>query len=320
MRQQVRIGTTDLLVTPIGLGTNKVGGHNLFPNLNDEEGKAIVREALELGINFLDTAYIYGPEHSERLIGEVLKETGQRDNVILATKGAHKIGDDGKTTIDNSPAFLRAQVENSLKRLQTDHIDLYYIHFPDEHTPKDEAVGELKKLKDEGKIRSIGVSNFSLEQLKQANIHGDVDVLQSNYNLLEREVEEEYFPYLIENKISFVPYFPLASGLLGGKYNKDTQLSDSQKKKPLFKDGNYEKNLAKIQHLHQIAKDLNSEVANVVLAWYLTREPIDVVIPGTKDKHQLHNNLKTLDVKLSPEQIQHIDKVFAPQPQGASPS
>lgn len=310
MRQQTRIGTTELMVTPIGLGTNKVGGHNLFPNLKDEEGKDIVRRALELGIDFLDTAYIYGPARSEELIGEVLKETGQRENVIIATKGAHKIEGEN-TLIDNSPAFLRQSVEDSLKRLQTDYIDLYYIHFPDKDTPKDEAVGELKKLKDEGKIRAIGVSNFSLEQLKQANRHGDVDVLQSNYNLLEREVEQEFFPYLIENKISFVPYFPLASGLLGGKYTKDTPLTDSQKKKPLFQEGNYERNLDKIDQLRSIAEEVNSAVANVALAWYLTRDCIDVVIPGTKNPQQLEDNLKTLDVHLSEEQIKRIDQIFA---------
>ncbi|ANF96626.1 aldo/keto reductase [Paenibacillus bovis] len=310
MRQQTRIGTTELMVTPIGLGTNKVGGHNLFSNLKDEDGKNIVRRALELGIDFLDTAYIYGPARSEELIGEVLKENGQRENVVIATKGAHKIeGND--TLIDNSPAFLRQSVEDSLKRLQTDYIDLYYIHFPDKDTPKDEAVGELKKLKEEGKIRAIGVSNFSIEQLKQANRHGDVDVLQSNYNLLEREVEQEFFPYLVENKISFVPYFPLASGLLGGKYTKDTPLTDSQKKKPLFQEGNYEKNLDKIDQLRSIAEEVNAAVANVALAWYLTRDCIDVVIPGTKNPQQLEDNLKTLDVHLSEEQVKRIDQIFA---------
>ncbi|MED0704450.1 aldo/keto reductase, partial [Aeribacillus composti] len=181
MTKKTRLGKTDIYVNPIGLGTNAVGGHNIFPNLDDETGKEIVRTALDHGINFLDTAFYYGPERSEEIIGEVVKEFGRRDEVVIATKGAHKFVD-GKVVLDNSPDFLRESVEGSLKRLKTDYIDLYYIHFPDETTPKDEAVGELKKLKDEGKIRAIGVSNFSLEQLKEANKDGYVDVIQSEYN------------------------------------------------------------------------------------------------------------------------------------------
>ena len=181
MSKQVELGKSGLTVNPIGLGTNAVGGHNLFPNIDNENGKNIVRTAIEHGINFLDTAYIYGPETSEQLIGEVLKESGKRGDIILATKGAHKLID-GKMEVDNSPAFLRKTVEESLRRLQTDYIDLFYIHFPDEATPKDEAVGALQRLKEEGKIRAIGVSNFTFDQLKGGNKDGYIDVLQSGYN------------------------------------------------------------------------------------------------------------------------------------------
>lgn len=159
MAEKVQIGKSELYVNPIGLGTNAVGGHNLYPNLNEEVGKDLVHKALDNGINLLDTAFIYGPKRSEELIGEVLKERGNREEAVIATKGAHKIVGD-EVLLDNSPAFLKQSVEDSLKRLQTDYIDLYYIHFPDKNTPKDEAVGALKELKDEGKIRSIGVSNF----------------------------------------------------------------------------------------------------------------------------------------------------------------
>ncbi|HEY2420118.1 MAG TPA: aldo/keto reductase, partial [Neobacillus sp.] len=213
MVKQTRIGKTDLYVNPIGLGTNAVGGHNLYPNLDEEVGKELVRGAMQNGINFLDTAFIYGPERSEELIGEVVKESGNRSEVIIATKGAHKFV--GKEIVfDNSPAFLKQAVEKSLRRLQTDYIDLFYIHFPDNDTPKDEAVGALKQLKDEGKIRAIGVSNFSIDQLKEANKNGYVDVFQGEYNLLQRNAEKELLPYTTEHKISFIPYFPLASGLL----------------------------------------------------------------------------------------------------------
>jgi myo-inositol catabolism protein IolS len=309
MVEQTRIGKTDLYVNKIGLGTNAVGGHNIYPDLNEETGKEVVRIALDNGINFLDTAYIYGPERSEELIGEVLKEKGRREDVVIATKGAHKFVD-GKIVLDNSPAFLKAAVESSLKRLQTDYIDLFYIHFPDENTPKDEAVGALKQLKDEGKIRSIGVSNFSIEQLKEANKDGYVDVLQSEYNLFKREVEKDLLPYTAANNISFVPYFPLAAGLLGGKYKKDTTFKDGRAKNPLFQGEAFVRNLEKVEQVREIANAVGAEVAHVVLAWYLTRDSIDVLIPGAKRPDQVLNNLKTLDVKLTNKDIEKIDRIF----------
>lgn len=308
MVEKVQLGKTDLYVNPIGLGTNAVGGHNLYPNLSEETGKQVVRTALENGVNFLDTAFIYGPERSEELIGEVLKEF-RREDTVIATKGAHKfVGD--KIEIDNSPAFLRQAVEDSLRRLQTDYIDLFYIHYPDESTPKYEAVGELKKLKDEGKIRAIGVSNFSIEQLKEANQDGYVDVLQSEYNLFKRQAENDLLPYTAEQGISFVPYFPLASGLLAGKYTKDTKFDDLRAKNPLFQGEEFVRNLEKVEKLRPIAEAKNTEIAYVVLAWYLTRDSIDALIPGAKKPEQVVNNLKTLDVQLTKEEIESIDRIF----------
>lgn len=309
MVKQVRLGKTDLFVNPIGLGTNAVGGHNIYPNLNEETGKNVVRAAIENGINFLDTAFIYGPERSEILIGEVIKEKGNREEIIIATKGAHKFID-GKIVFDNSPTFLKNEVERSLKRLQTDYIDLFYIHFPDEHTPKDEAVGALKELKDQGKIRAIGVSNFSINQLKEANKDGYVDVLQSEYNLFKREAEKELLPYTAIHHISFVPYFPLAAGLLGGKYTKDTQFNDGRAKNPLFQGEAFIRNLEKVEEIRQIAQSKDTEVAHVVLAWYLTRDSIDALIPGAKQPDQVTRNLRTLNVQLSKEEIEKIDHIF----------
>lgn len=309
MAEQVELGKTGLFVNPIGLGTNAVGGHNIYQNLNEETGKDMVRTALDHDINLLDTAFYYGPERSEELIGEVIKERGARDSVVIATKGAHKLTDSGYE-FDNSPAFLKEAVEGSLKRLQTDYIDLFYIHFPDEHTPKDEAVGALKELKDQGKIKSIGVSNFSIEQLKEANKDGYVDVLQSEYNLFKREAEKDLLPYTAENNISFVPYFPLASGLLGGKYTKDTKFDDFRAKHPLFQGDAFIRNLEKVDQVREIANVKNAEVAHVVLAWYLTRDAIDTIIPGAKKPEQVINNLKTLDVKLTKEDIDKIDSIF----------
>lgn len=310
MSKQTRIGKTDLYVNQIGLGTNAIGGHNLFSNLNEDTGREVLRTALEEGINFWDTAYIYGPERSEEIIGEVLKETGKREDVVLATKGAHKFVD-GKVVFDNSPDFLKESVESSLKRLQTDYIDLYYIHFPDEATPKDEAVGALKELKDAGKIKAIGVSNFSFEQLKEANKDGYVDVLQSEYNLFKREAEHDLLPYTAENQISFIPYFPLASGLLGGKYNENSKFDDIRAQDPLFQGQAYSSNLQKVEELREIANRKHVEVADIALAWYLTRHSIDVLIPGAKKPEQVTRNLKALDVDLTMDEIAEISAIFA---------
>jgi myo-inositol catabolism protein IolS len=309
MTEKVNIGRTALQVNPVGLGTNAVGGHNLFPNLSDETGKDVVRTAIREGINFLDTAYIYGPERSEQLIGEVVREQGGRDELVIATKGAHKFVD-GKVVMDNSPAFLTSEVEKSLRRLQTEYIDLYYIHFPDENTPKNEAVGALKKLKDEGKIRAIGVSNFSIDQLREANQDGYVDVIQDHYNLLHREKEQDILPYAEQHGISFIPYFPLASGLLGGKITKDTRFEDGRSKNPMFQGETLAANLEKVEQVRRIADAKQAEVAHVVLAWYLTRNTIDVLIPGAKQPEQVRNNLRTRDVQLTADEIERIDRIF----------
>ncbi|CDQ20776.1 aldo/keto reductase [Halobacillus karajensis] len=312
MEEKIRIGKTDLYVNPIGLGSNAVGGHNLYPNLDEQQGVDMVKEAVKNGVDFLDTAYIYGPGHSEELVGKAIKEMGNRSDVVLATKGAQKF-DNGKEVLDNSPAFLKQSVEDSLKRLQTDYIDLYYIHFPDENTPKNEAVGALKELKDEGKIRSIGVSNMSLAQLKEANQDGYVDVFQGLYNLFQRDSEKEFFPYTLEHEISFVPFFPLASGLLAGKYDKHTTFpaSDLRSSMPHFQGDAFIQNLEKVEQLRTIANQKGVEVPHLVLAWYLAHEAIDTIIPGAKNGEQVKSNLKTLEVNISKQEFDKIDKLFA---------
>ncbi|MFD2655977.1 aldo/keto reductase [Gracilibacillus thailandensis] len=309
MMANIQLGNTDLYINPIGLGTNAVGGHNLYPDLNEETGKELIRTAMNEGINFLDTAYIYGPGRSEELIGKVLTETGKRKEMIIATKGAHRPKGNDMIT-DNSPAFLKQTVEESLNRLQTDYIDLFYIHFPDEETPKDEAVGALFELKKQGKIRSIGVSNFSLEQLKEANKDGYVDVFQGEYNLINRQAEEELFPYLKEHGISFVPYFPLAAGLLAGKYKKGDQFQDLRQNMEHFKGERFERELVRLEEVKQIAAAKGAETAHVVLAWYLKNPVIDAIIPGAKRPSQVSDNLKTLDVQLTDDEYNKIDQIY----------
>lgn len=310
MTKNVRIGKTEVYSTPIGLGTNAVGGHNLFPNLNDDTGKEIVRVALTNGITLLDTAFAYGMGRSEELIGEVLKDF-DRDQVVIATKAAHDPANGG--AFNNTPEFLTHSVDEALRRLQTDYIDIFYIHFPDEATPKNEAVAALQKLKEAGKIKAIGISNFSLAQIKEANQEGYVDIVEDEYSLIHREAEIELFPYLKENQISFVPYFPLASGLLTGKYEQGVIFppEDLRSKKPDFQGERFKTIIDKVSQLKLIAADYNTSVAAIVLAWYIKNPFVDVVIPGAKKTEQVRNNVKALTVHLTAEDYQRIDSLFS---------
>lgn len=308
MAKEVTLGKSDVKVFPIALGTNAVGGHNLYPNLDEEQGKEVVRKAIDHGITLLDTAYIYGPERSEELVGEVVKEY-PREQVKIATKGSHYFDEEDNVQQNNDPEFIKQQVENSLKRLQTDYIDFYYIHFPDDNTPKDKAVAALQELKEEGKIKAIGVSNFTLDQLKEANKDGYVDVVQLEYNLLHRE-NEDVMQYAAENQITFVPYFPLASGILAGKYDEDTTFDDHRATRRDFKPEVFKDNVRRVNQLKDIAETHQTSIANIVLAFYLTRPALDVVIPGAKRAEQVIENIDAANVELSQDEINQIDALF----------
>jgi aryl-alcohol dehydrogenase-like predicted oxidoreductase len=283
-------------------------GNPSYNPISEEDSEHMIVKALELGVNFFDTAYYYGFGHSEEVIGEVLKKSNARHKVLLATKGAHRI-EGSEIVVDNSPKFLEEEVYKSLKRLQTDYIDLYYIHFPDESTPKYEAVGALQRLREKGIIREIGVSNFSLEQLEEANRDGYIDVVQDEYNLLTREKEEKFIPYLRKHSIGFIPYFPLAAGLLTGKYTKDTVIPERRLKNPNFST-KYLENLRKIEVLKHLAKEKDCQVYQLVLAWYLETDFIDAIIPGAKNAHQIIENQKTKEVTLSKKEFDEINAIF----------
>lgn len=310
---EIRIGHSQVYAEQLGLGANAIGGHNLFANLKDETGKEVVRTALQNGINLIDTAYAYGNGRSEELIGEVLQENEfDRSRVIIATKAAHVPGQKG--VFNNSPEFLTRSVEEALRRLQTDYIDIFYIHFPDKETPKNEAVAALHKLKEAGKIRAIGVSNFSMTQLKEANQDGYVDVVEDKFSLIHREAEKERWPYLEQHNISFVPYFPLASGLLTGKYHLNSLQSmapdDSRKKNPDFQGERFEKIIQAVEQLAPIAKNNQASIAQLVLAWYMKNPRISIVIPGAKKPEQVRDNARALDIHLSSTDYHTIDQLF----------
>lgn len=309
MTDLVELGKSGIIVHPIALGANFVGGYNLYGDVNEEEGKQTVRDAVDAGVTMLDTAFIYGPKRSEELIGEVLKEY-KREDVVIATKAAQRELENGDMVIDNSPEFLKQAVDDALDRLQTKYIDLFYIHKPDEETPKDEAVEALYEMKEQGKIKAIGVSNFTVEQLAEANKNNHVDVIQNEYNLLNREAEKEMLDYTSANKITFIPYFPLAAGLLAGKYDENTEFEDLRSKLPFYQGDQFKDNLQKIEKLKELAMKYDEDVAQLVLAFYLTRPSLDVIIPGAKKGEQIKANMRAADIDLDPEDVEYIDEIF----------
>ncbi|CAD2081612.1 oxidoreductase ion channel protein IolS [Jeotgalicoccus coquinae] len=309
MTDLVELGKSGIIVHPIALGANFVGGYNLYGDVNEEEGRQTVRDAIEAGVTMLDTAFSYGPKRSEELIGEVLKEYKRKD-VVIATKAAQRELENGDMIIDNSPEFLKQSVEDALERLQTDYIDLFYIHKPDEKTPKDEAVQALYEMKAQGKIKAIGVSNFTVEQLAEANKNNHVDVIQNEYNLLNREAEKEMLDYTAANKITFIPFYPLAAGLLAGKYDENTKFEDLRSKLAFYQEDQFKENIQKVDKLKELAKKYDEEVAQLVLAFYLTRPSIDVIIPGAKKGEQIKANMRAADIDLDPEDIEYIDEIF----------
>ncbi|SFV39940.1 aldo/keto reductase [Ligilactobacillus acidipiscis] len=304
MTQEVTIGKSDVTVSnALGLGTNKVGGHNLFGDLQDENGYALVKEALNSGISLLDTAFAYGNGRSEEIIGDVIQDY-DRSKIVLATKAAHDPSKNGE--FNNTPAFLKKSVDDALKRLKTDYLDIFYIHFPDKDTPKAEPVGALSELKTAGKIRAIGVSNFSPDQLKEANADGLVDIAEDNYSLVHRGAQQTEFPYLKENQISFVPYFPLAAGLLTGKYGPE----DSNKFKQ-FSQKQYQTITSALDEVRNIANGHGATVAQTIIAWYLKDPDISVVIPGARNADQVKSNVAAVDVNLSQSEFDQIEQLFS---------
>lgn len=310
--EKVRIGKSDVYTIKLGLGTNKVGGHNLFKDLNEKDGYDLVREALNQGINFLDTAYVYGIGRSEEIIGDVLQDY-DRSKVIIATKAAQDKSQD--MAMNNSADFIKKSVDEALLRLKTDYIDIFYLHFPDEKTPKDEAVETLDEIRKAGKIRAIGVSNFSLDQIKEANANGKVDIVEDQYSLVHRSAVKEELEYLQAQNISFVPYFPLASGLLTGKYGLDDwdkfKNTDGGQLLGDFSKEQYDKAIQGIEGVRKIADSHQATVTQTVLAWYMANPAISVVIPGARNVEQVKNNAAALHIELSPDEYQQIDQLFS---------
>ncbi|MNW49574.1 General stress protein 69 [compost metagenome] len=309
MSDQIKIGNSEVFTEKLGLGTNKVGGHNLFTGLEDNNGYKIIQTALDNGIRHLDTAYLYGLGHSEEIIGDVVQHYN-RSQIVIATKAAHDPSHDSK--INNHPDFLTKSIDEALLRLKTEYLDVFYIHVPDGHTPKADAVGALQRAREAGKIRAIGLSNFSLDQIEEANVDGYVDIVEDQYNLVFRNVERNMFSYLKENCITFVPYFPLASGLLTGKYQKNHPFSEDswQFTDENFKGERFNSIIDAVDKVKPLAEKYNASVANLILSWYLNNPDIGVIIPGASSAQQVIDNLQAKDITLSPQDYKNIDVLF----------
>jgi len=302
-----KLGNTGIEISEIGLGTNYIGGHNLYEAVDEAAGIQIVRQALELGINFIDTADIYGMGRSEELIGQALNK--HKYQVIVATKGGITFDGLNRTGISNHPTYLRKALEASLKRLARDYIDLYYIHRPDGRTPPEEAYGTLMKFKEEGLIRAGGVSNFELPDLKAALTAGPIDALQSCYNIFQREVETEILPFCRLSQISFIPWGPLAFGLLGGRYTSDFQLSekDWRHRTGLFETDVFNGNLEIVNQLKKIAENRGISIPQLAIQWLLSHQEIGSVIAGAKHPDQVRHNSQASSQKLTSDDIARID-------------
>lgn len=297
---------TNLRISQYGLGTNAIGGHNLFADLNEQDGVAMLEEALELGVTFIDTADVYGLGRSEELVGQVLGKR-KRDSYVLATKG----GSTPQGPI-NDPSYMREALEKSLKRLNIDVVDLYYVHKPDGTTPLAETIGELSRMKEEGKIQAIGVSNLSLEQLKEANSTCEISALQSPYSMLEREAENDLLPYCVKHGISFIPYGPLTYGILGGQYTSGFKLNagDWRNRLTIFQPEHFNKALHKVEQLKVIAANKQTTISNLALAWLLAQDGVDAIIPGGKTPEHVRRNISAVDLTFTEEELNDINHIL----------
>ncbi|MEK4439250.1 aldo/keto reductase [Paenibacillus sp. FSL K6-2862] len=310
MDKRFTIGRTGIEVSRIGLGAGVVGNTMMYPKVTEDMGRELVQAAIEEGIDFIDTAFLYGFGRSEELIGEAIRNSGRRDKVKLSTKAAanFKLTDQGAMQVDNSPSALRESVEHSLTRLQTDYIDVFFVHYPYSDTPLEEAAGALADLKQEGKIKSIGASNLSYEQLQQFNMDGYMDVFQTEYSLLARQAETDLIPYCLEHQISVIPTFPLASGLLAGQYKKEDTFTDlSRMNNPMFQGEDYITNLERVERMKDYAAKKDMTLPQMALAWLLNRPGVDLIIPGATRPDQLRTNMRTTEVVLTDADMEHLD-------------
>jgi len=306
--KHISIGGLD--VSRLGLGAMSMAGYYNIGAGSDAESIRTIHRAIELGVTHIDTAEIYGPYSNEELVGRAIK--GRREQIVVATKfGLVSHSGGGPGVIDSSPANVRAAVEGSLKRLGTDHIDLYYQHRVDPKTPIEDTVGAVAALVAEGKVRYIGLSEAGPDTIRRAHAVYPLAALQTEYSLWTRDPEAELLPLLRELGIGFVPYSPLGHGFLTGTIRSNDELSDDdwRKTNPRFSGENFQRNLRIVDEVKAVAVEAGATPAQVALAWLLAQGDDIAPIPGTKRVARVEENTAADQLELSPEQIERLNKL-----------
>ncbi len=309
--QTRKLGRQGLEVSAIGLGC--MGMSFAYGSSNDDESIRVLHRSLDLGINFWDTAEMYGPFKNEELIGRALKGRA-RDRVVIATKFAWRFGEKGELLgLDSSPAHVKKTIDGSLARLKTDYVDLYYQHRLDPNTPIEDTVGAMAELVRAGKVRYIGLSEVGPGTIRRAHAVHPISAVQSEYSLWERGVEEEVLPTLRILGIGFVAYSPLGRGFLTGRIESvdDLEESDWRRRNPRFQEENLQHNLALVDIVKEVAAAAGATPAQVALAWLLRKGPDIVPIPGTRHVTYLEENARAADLKLPDSAWNKLDQALA---------
>ncbi len=300
----------DLVVPALGLGC--MGMSAFYGETDEAESLRTIDRALELGCNFLDTAEMYGPFKNEELLGKAI--AGRRDAFVVATKfgirWAPTPENPTNRVLDGSPANVRRSIEGSLKRLGTDHVDLYYLHRVDPKTPIEDTVGEMKKLVEEGKVRHLGLSEAGPETIRRAHATHPIAALQSEWSLWSRDIEDAIVPTCRELGVGIVAYSPLGRGFLSGRFESTDELSpqDFRRAMPRMQGENLEQNKRLVAALTRIAEDKKCSLGQLSLAWVLSRGADVVPIPGTKRRKYLEENCAAVDVRLGADDLARIER------------
>ncbi|OJJ14863.1 aldo/keto reductase [marine bacterium AO1-C] len=305
--QKRTIGNSDLQVFPIGLGT--MGMSEFYGETNEAQSIQTIHKAIDLGVNFFDTADMYGNGHNEELLGKALK--GKLNEVTIATKFAIMRGSNGEFLgVNGKPDYVKQACEASLKRLGIDTIDLYYCHRVDPNTPIEETVGAMAELVKEGKVRYLGLSEVKGETLKKAHAVHPITAVQSEYSIWTRDIEEANMKECRELGVSSVAYSPLGRGVLTGKFNKIEDKNDYRYHLPRMEAENFETNRRIVEQVEAIAAAKNATAAQIALAWVLAKGDDIIPIPGTKREKYLLENVDALKIQLSADEISELDKLY----------